>query len=420
MINTMFGVLMAKLAEMAETKLDKADQNYAIAKSYEKSGHPILAKKYKQKAADKYEQAGKAGMPKNAKLTMDSIEDQLGYYLNDKEEIPVRQMIAEQKNKRFALRHPFLTGIPTLGLAPIISQSNATNEIVRQLIKSNPIFQKAYIQKLKDDREYRTRLYEADAPSRAMHDKYLYKNLYSTEKKAGIEDTMALKKNDKNTINFITEKGYKQVDKNTYLKKDKEFFNQVANNHKNKVRAINIASSAVLGAIGTGIGAAGFQRIVPALGIGAIGVGIGGLIAHENKEKLKKALDDVETTFVLDRDKVTKNKNYNYYIKEAQIKKIAISDLKLLQYIKKVAPDRLAPLSKELKRIRNTSLTPDKDISNVISGEAKVQEVIRNIRKDRGIASKALHSALQESVKLPARMKSYENLMEKLKINKIF
>jgi hypothetical protein len=88
--------------------------------------------------------AGKRKGYKTAALRMGDIEDHMGTFFNDKEEVGVRQMIGHQKAKRFALRHPWLTGIPTLGIAPAVSHANAVNEITRNLVRKDSKLRQTY------------------------------------------------------------------------------------------------------------------------------------------------------------------------------------------------------------------------------------------------------------------------------------
>lgn len=84
----------------------------------------------------------KASKSKEAKLRVHNIEDEIGDYLSDKDEARVRQMITKAKKKSFAMRHPILTGIPTLGIAPAMANNKAKQKIIRQLAKSDPKLRK--------------------------------------------------------------------------------------------------------------------------------------------------------------------------------------------------------------------------------------------------------------------------------------
>ena len=63
------------------------------------------------------------------------VENHLDMILDKKHSGHIRRMSEEAKKKSFSLRHPWLTGIPTLGLAPAIAHSNATSRIARDLLR---------------------------------------------------------------------------------------------------------------------------------------------------------------------------------------------------------------------------------------------------------------------------------------------
>ncbi len=86
----------------------------------------------------------KTASEKIAKLTIDSLEDRLGLYLNDDQEAVARPLIEKQIQDSFALRHPVLTGLPTLGIWPAIAESNATSHVVRQLLKKDPLLREEH------------------------------------------------------------------------------------------------------------------------------------------------------------------------------------------------------------------------------------------------------------------------------------
>lgn len=77
-------------------------------------------------------------------LKMSDIEDKMGLYLDKKHHGKVNKMIDERKKKSFALRHPILTGIPTLGLAPAMAKAKATEKIKRQLLREDGGLRKAH------------------------------------------------------------------------------------------------------------------------------------------------------------------------------------------------------------------------------------------------------------------------------------
>lgn len=68
-------------------------------------------------------------------LRVSDIEDEIGSYLSDPDEKRVRKLISKKMDKSFVLRHPWLTGIPTLGIAPAVAKGRATDSIVRRLAR---------------------------------------------------------------------------------------------------------------------------------------------------------------------------------------------------------------------------------------------------------------------------------------------
>jgi len=85
-----------------------------------------------------YELAFSEEFEKIAKIDLSDVEDQMGFYLADKYEDEARDLIARETAKRFAVRHPWLTGIPTLGIAPAISNAKGIDQIVASLARRNP------------------------------------------------------------------------------------------------------------------------------------------------------------------------------------------------------------------------------------------------------------------------------------------
>ena len=76
-------------------------------------------------------------------LDLGDIEGRMGVYLNDSREEKARGMINRETDDSFAIRHPWLTGIPTLGLWPIIAQSGAVERITRQMQRDDPALAKS-------------------------------------------------------------------------------------------------------------------------------------------------------------------------------------------------------------------------------------------------------------------------------------
>lgn len=75
---------------------------------------------------------------KIAKLGIDSTEDVLRQYLSDEQETYARELIGREYANSYAMRHPFITGIPTLGIAPSIATNAAQANVVRSLVRKYP------------------------------------------------------------------------------------------------------------------------------------------------------------------------------------------------------------------------------------------------------------------------------------------
>lgn len=108
-------------------------------------------------------------------LTVEDLENTLGFYLADKQEQKARKLLDKEYENRFALRHPWLTGIPTLGIAPAIASSKASDKVIRTLARSDKAFNKA-LELMKDKKrkevlenyELQTKRIKAEQPSKAV------------------------------------------------------------------------------------------------------------------------------------------------------------------------------------------------------------------------------------------------------------
>lgn len=82
-------------------------------------------------------------MDKAAELTLDDIEDHLGVYLRDKKDREYAERAIEDATARsVAIRHPILTGIPTLGIWPAIAHGKATRKITGDLKRQSDVVRK--------------------------------------------------------------------------------------------------------------------------------------------------------------------------------------------------------------------------------------------------------------------------------------
>jgi hypothetical protein len=83
-----------------------------------------------------------AGFEKQAFMEAEDVADRLGIYFNSKQKAMAEDLLDKEKQKSFALRHPILTGIPTLGILPAIAQSKAMRKIEHQIM-ADPAVRKA-------------------------------------------------------------------------------------------------------------------------------------------------------------------------------------------------------------------------------------------------------------------------------------
>lgn len=82
-------------------------------------------------------------MDKAAELTLDDIEDHLGVYLRDKKDREYAERAIQDATARsVAIRHPILTGIPTLGIWPAIAHGKATRKITGDLKRQSDVVRK--------------------------------------------------------------------------------------------------------------------------------------------------------------------------------------------------------------------------------------------------------------------------------------
>jgi hypothetical protein len=74
------------------------------------------------------------GFQKEAFMQAEDVADRLGIYLDGKSMAMAEDLIEKEKAKSFALRHPILTGIPTLGILPAIAENAAMRRIEHKIM----------------------------------------------------------------------------------------------------------------------------------------------------------------------------------------------------------------------------------------------------------------------------------------------
>jgi len=94
-------------------------------------------------------------------VSIDSIENRIGGYLTDEQEEVARDLIKKEKAKSFIMRHPWLTGLPTLGILPMAAHSIAQERIAKKMILSDPVI--AALNKAKQQRIHEINVAEASA-----------------------------------------------------------------------------------------------------------------------------------------------------------------------------------------------------------------------------------------------------------------
>jgi len=80
----------------------------------------------------------KSAANKLAKFDVEKVEDYSDLIIPTKLEPEAKQLIKREIAKKYILRHPWVTGIPTLGLAPVIQKGVSSQRIVKALAKSHP------------------------------------------------------------------------------------------------------------------------------------------------------------------------------------------------------------------------------------------------------------------------------------------
>jgi hypothetical protein len=78
------------------------------------------------------------GFEKQAKARLSDVETHLGHYLTGDDAPAAQTELDRENNSRAGLKHPWLTGIPTLGLWPAISRSNASRDVADHMLRTRP------------------------------------------------------------------------------------------------------------------------------------------------------------------------------------------------------------------------------------------------------------------------------------------
>lgn len=82
---------------------------------------------------------------KQVQLRVDEVERNMGYYLPDKKEKKVKDMLEYEQRQHLGLRRPLLTGIPTLGIWPAMSRANAVDNVSKRVARQDRRAAQAFI-----------------------------------------------------------------------------------------------------------------------------------------------------------------------------------------------------------------------------------------------------------------------------------
>lgn len=82
------------------------------------------------------------GFEKRAKVTIDDVEGHLETSIHPQDVKTLQQDMDRLNSSSLALKHPILTGIPTLGIWPAYAQGKALRELGGKLKRNNPYYKK--------------------------------------------------------------------------------------------------------------------------------------------------------------------------------------------------------------------------------------------------------------------------------------
>ncbi len=87
------------------------------------------------------------GFDKVAKIDLNDLEEELGVVIQGaKDRVRAQAEMDRMNRTHLGLAHPILTGIPTLGLWPAISQANALRELAGKMRRESPAIAKGIAQ----------------------------------------------------------------------------------------------------------------------------------------------------------------------------------------------------------------------------------------------------------------------------------
>lgn len=81
------------------------------------------------------DQLRKKYMNKKGNLSYHKIEKDLNKNFSKSEEKKINRMIGQERSKSFVLKNRYLTGIPTLGIAPAVAEAKVKEKVIRNLAR---------------------------------------------------------------------------------------------------------------------------------------------------------------------------------------------------------------------------------------------------------------------------------------------
>lgn len=99
-----------------------------VAISPEEAG--IKPKRIIDKMVDQAEESTPHEVPENVNYKPEDVG------VSEQDEAKIEKMIRDRSDEEFAIRHPYLTGIPTLGIAPSRARSRVVDEVTERARRS--------------------------------------------------------------------------------------------------------------------------------------------------------------------------------------------------------------------------------------------------------------------------------------------
>jgi hypothetical protein len=92
-----------------------------------------------------------------------NVEDVEAAALQPLDDQKIDAAIRELEDRSYVMRHPWLTGIPTLGIAPLVVKEKKLGKLVSKILRENPGAFEEYRKRLAENRAYEAELTRANA-----------------------------------------------------------------------------------------------------------------------------------------------------------------------------------------------------------------------------------------------------------------